>query len=145
MKKLNQYLQVPHHSSFQSVALLVLRLIVGIAFLYHGWGKIQTPFSWMPGTNVPGALQFLAAISEFGGGIALILGFLIPIAMLGLGFTMAVATFFHMVINKDPFVNLAGGHSYEPALGYLGIAFLLFAMGPGRYSLDRIIFGERKV
>ena len=40
--------KVTDFSNFQSIALLILRLIAGIAFLYHGWGKIQTPFSWMP-------------------------------------------------------------------------------------------------
>lgn len=62
---------------------------------------------------VPSFFQFLAALSEFGGGIALIIGFLTPIASLGIAFTMAVATFFHEVVMKDPFVNLTGGSSFE--------------------------------
>lgn len=141
MKKFMQILELPN---FQSGALLLLRLIVGVAFILHGWGKIQAPFSWMPGNSIPGIFQFLAAFSEFGGGIALVLGFLTHIASLGMGFTMAVAVFFHAFINKDPFVSM-GGPSFEPALGYLGIAILFFAMGPGKFSLDRIVFGERKI
>ena len=58
-----------------SIALLLLRVVMGLAFMYHGWGKIQSPFSWMPPeAPIPGIFQFLAAISEFGGGLALILG-----------------------------------------------------------------------
>lgn len=126
-----------------SMALLLLRLIVGIAFVYHGWGKIQSPFAWMPASSpIPGFFQFLAALSEFGGGIALILGFLTPIASLGLGFTMAVATFFHAFVMKDPFVNLTGGSSFEPALGYLGISILFITIGPGKFSLDKLLFGK---
>jgi putative oxidoreductase len=30
-----------------SVGLLRLRLVAGIAFLYHGWPKIQNPMGWM--------------------------------------------------------------------------------------------------
>ena len=30
-----------------SGGLLVLRLVVGLAFLFHGHGKIQHPFGWM--------------------------------------------------------------------------------------------------
>lgn len=128
-----------------SAALLLLRLIVGLAFIQHGWGKIQTPFNWMgPQASMPGVLQFLAALSEFGGGIALILGFLTPLASFGLGCTMAVAVHMHMMILKDPFVNPKGGSSYELALVYLGIALLILALGPGKFSFDNQLFRKNK-
>lgn len=143
-EKICQYFQVSTFSNFQSTALLILRLIVGVAFILHGWGKIQTPWSWMPAeAPVPGLFQFLAALSEFGGGIALLLGLLTPLAMLGLGITMGVATSMHVFVRHDPFVSMTGGSSFEPALGYLGIAILFFAMGPGKFSLDSKIFGTR--
>jgi putative oxidoreductase len=48
------------------------------------------------------------------------------------------------MIMKDPFVNMTGGSSYEPALVFLGISILFLALGPGRFSIDQKIFGERK-
>ena len=30
-----------------SIAVLLLRLVAGVAFLFHGWGKIQNPMHWM--------------------------------------------------------------------------------------------------
>lgn len=140
-----KYLQPVKHTDFGSVALLLLRLTMGMAFVLHGWGKIQTPFGWMPegAVPVPGLFQFLAAISEFGGGIGLILGLLTPVASVGIGFTMLVATCVHALIFHDPYVAMAGGGSFEPALGYLMVAIMFLAMGPGRISLDRAIFGER--
>ncbi len=34
--------------------LLILRLVVGLAFNFHGYGKIQNPFGWMgPNAGVP--------------------------------------------------------------------------------------------
>ena len=127
-----------------SAGLLILRVVVGIAFLYHGWGKIQNPMAWMPpDAGVPGILQFLAALSEFGGGIALILGLLTRVAMLGLGFTMAVAVFMHAVMMKDPFVNTTGGSSYELAAVYLAISLLILATGAGKYSLDAKLCGAK--
>ena len=133
--------------TFSSAALLVLRLIAGTAFMFHGWGKIQHPFAWMPPqapVHIPVLFQFLAAISEFGGGMAWILGLLTPIASLGIFSTMSVACYMHMIVRHDPFVNPMGGLSYETALGYWGIALLIFALGPGKFSLDHQIFGERK-
>ncbi len=141
--KFKSYMQVQPFSNMQATALLILRLIVGIAFIIHGSGKIQSPFSWMPPeAGVPGILQFLAAISEFGGGIALIIGLLTRLASLGLAFTMLIATLMHAFVKGDPFVNMTGGSSFEPALGYLGIAILFIALGPGKFALDKIVFGQ---
>ncbi len=143
MKKVMECLKVVSQPNCSSLALLFLRLVVGFAFILHGWGKIQSPMNWMgPDSPVPGIFQFLATLSEFGGGIALIIGFLTPLAALGIGFTMLVATYMHMVVWKDPFVGKGGG-SYELALVYLAITILFLMIGPGKFSLDSKIFGEK--
>lgn len=121
-----------------ALGLLVLRLVVGAAFLAHGWGKIQAPLSWMgPDAPVPGVLQLLAAVAEFfGGGLGFIAGLLTPLAALGVLATMTVAFLFHFG-QGDPFVASGpGGASYELALVYWAVALLLMLLGPGRYSLD---------
>lgn len=126
------------------LVLLIIRLVCGYAFMVYGWGKIQNPFGWMgPESTLPGFLQGLAAISEFGGGLALILGLLTRLGALGIGFTMIGAIIFHAVIAGDPFINLTGGPAYAPAVIYLLIAILFIVMGPGRFSLDKKIFGVR--
>jgi putative oxidoreductase len=56
---------------------------------------------------------------------------------------MAVAFYVHAVMRGDPFVPSGGGASYELALVYFCIALLLIALGPGRMSLDRMLFGTR--
>lgn len=121
-----------------SIGLLLLRLVVGGAFVLHGLPKIQKPFSWM-GDAFPGFLQALAALSEFGGGLALILGLLTPVAMFGLICTMIVAVFTH-VMRGDPWVGQGG--SYELAALYLMIGLLFVLLGPGRFSLDALLFGK---
>ncbi len=125
-----------------SIGLLLLRLVAGSAMIVHGYSKIQEPFSWMGAdSGIPSIFQALAAISEFGGGIAWVLGLLTPLASLGLVSTMAVAVQFHMS-KGDPFVGREG--SFEPALGYLAIALTLLLVGPGRFSLDALIFGRKQ-
>jgi len=142
---LKRFLQPVPQPTTASFALLLLRLIVGVAFLIHGWQKIQNPLGWMgPQSPVPGFFQLLAAVSEFGGGIAWILGLLVSLASLGIGFTMAVAVSMHSMVLHDPFVNLTGGRSYELASAYLCVAILLLVMGPGRFSLDAKVFSERR-
>lgn len=132
------------HSFFTHLALLLLRMVVGLAFMFHGWGKIQNPFGWMgPDGFAPGFLQALAALSEFGGGLALMIGLLTPLACLGIGSTMAVAFSTHAFVRGDPFVSMTGGPASELAAVYFCITVLLLALGPGRFSLDRVFFGRR--
>lgn len=68
---LKRILQPIPYPAPSSAVLLLLRLVAGTAFVIHGSQKIQNPFGWMgPQSSIPGFFQLLAAISEFGGGIA---------------------------------------------------------------------------
>ncbi len=126
------------------VALLLVRLVVGIAFMHHGYGKIQHPMTWMgPDSNYPGIFQALSAISEFIGGAALALGFLTRIAAFGMICNMSVAVYIHAIKMGDPFVNLTGGSSYELALVFFVVAIVFLFTGPGRFSLDQLIFWKK--
>ena len=141
---LKTFFAVREYHHFAHLTLLLLRVVVGLAFMLHGWGKIQNPFGWMgPDGFAPGFLQALAALAEFGGGLALILGLLTPLASLGIGATMAVAFATHALLRGDPFVSTSGGPASELAAIYFCIALLLLALGPGRLSLDRAFFGKR--
>jgi len=134
-------------SARASAGLLAVRFVAGLAFLLHGWSKIQHPFSWMgPDSGTPAFFQGLAALSEFGGGLAWVLGLLTPLASFGIACTMAVAIHLHMVVLKQPFVpSPTDKGAYElPAL-YLTLAVLFVLAGPGRYAADRFVFGQRAV
>lgn len=134
------------HPTHVSAALLLIRVVAGLAFVHHGWGKIQDPFGWMGPEGFPGILQALAALSEFGGGMAWILGLLTPLASAGIACTMAVAMHLHAFVLGDPFVASGPGQgAYEPAALYFCLALLLLAAGPGRFSLDRVLFGAGRV
>ena len=131
----------PAQGARASTGLLLLRLFAGYAFMVHGWGKIQHPFSWMgPNSGYPAVLQFLGALSEFGGGLAWILGLLTPLASLGLAFTMLVAARLHLVVMNQPLIAKDANGSAEPAAVYLAIALLLLLAGPGKFSLDDRLF-----
>lgn len=139
---MKKFFQPTAYGSCTSTGLLIVRLVMGVAFILHGWGKIQAPFSWMPGSTMPGILLFLAALSEFGGGIAILLGLFTRVFGIGLACTMLVAVYFHAFVFGDPFVSKGGG-SYELGLLYFALSVMFVIAGPGRYSLDRLIFNER--
>jgi putative oxidoreductase len=130
---------------FGALALLLVRLVMGVAFVLHGWPKIQNPMGWMNamgGSSVPSFLQALAALAEFGGGIALILGLLTPIAAFGLVCQMIGALVLVHFPQGHPFVS-QGGPSYELPLVYLVMSILLIVLGPGKWSVDALLFAGR--
>src|SRR3954451_18106297 len=99
-----------------SLGLLLVRFVLGAAFMLHGWTKIQHPTTWMgPKATVPSALQAAAAVSEFCGGAAIIPGLLTPLAALGLAVTMAVAAGMVHIPAGDAFVGKPGERSWELA------------------------------
>ncbi len=127
-----------------ALGLLLARLVFGVGIAFHGWSKIQNPFGWMGAdAPVPAILQALAALSEFGGGVALILGLLTPLAMFGLACTMLTAITTVHLAQGHPFMG-RGGPSFELPTLYLGFAILMIIAGPGRYSLDAILFGRER-
>lgn len=128
-----------------ALGLLVIRLVFGAALALHGLPKIQKPFSWMPPESpVPGFLQALAALSEFGGGLALIVGLLTPLACLGILCTMATAYYLVHLPAQNPFVsNNPTQPAFELAAAFFAVALGLLISGPGVLSLDALLFGRR--
>lgn len=124
----------------QSAALL-LRLTLGVAFIYHGYGKLFSPDSWAwLGSNMPllgtetlaPFWGFMAAFSEFVGGILLVFGLLTRVSALFIGFTMAVAILYHMGKNEG----------YELSLVFFMLAICVQFLGAGKYSVDDKLFAK---
>lgn len=124
---------------FSDTAALVGRLALGAIFLAHGWPKIKDlskPIGFVKGTGWPGGATFavLFTLLEFFGGIALILGLLTQfVAILFVLEMIATTVFSKTKLNKKFILG------YELDLGYAAFALVLALLGPGSWSLDRIL------
>jgi putative oxidoreductase len=126
-----------------STAVLLLRIIVGIAFIIHGYGKITDPLHWLdngPLLGVPPWLQLIVAFAEFGGGILLIIGLLTPLIAFLIACEMATVILRVKLPHGSCFVGCRGSMELEAV--YLTIMLALLLMGPGSYSVDKVLFGR---
>ncbi|HEY3787420.1 MAG TPA: DoxX family protein [Urbifossiella sp.] len=128
-----------------SSGLLVVRVILGAAFILHGWPKIQNPTGWMDAmpNPPPEFLQAVAAVIEFGGGILLFIGLFTRIAAVLPVLQMVAALALVHIPHGDPFVGKPGQHGAELACTYLAVSLLAALIGPGLWSLDAMFFGPR--
>ncbi len=128
-----------------SIALAIVRVVVGIVFIAHGAQKIFTfgfagvtdGFAQM-GIPLPGITGPLAALVEFLGGIALVVGLLTRLAALGLAIDMLGAI---LLVHLPAGFFLPNG--YEFALTLFAASIALMIGGPGEYSVDAGI-GRRR-
>jgi len=119
--------------------LLLLRLGIGSMFVYHGWGKffggppvwksVGGAMGFVGISFVPTFWGFMAAFSEFIGGILMILGLGFQAALTLMCITMAVATTMHL--SKGDGLSVAS-HAIENGIVFFSLIFI----GPGRLSLD---------
>jgi putative oxidoreductase len=111
-------------------------------FLIHGgpklfggpekWGKIGMAMASLGIGFMPTFWGFMAAISEFFGGICLILGLFFRPACILLTLTMIVAALSHFGRGEG-----LGGASHAIEVGIVFLSFIL--IGAGKYSLDETL------
>ena len=125
-------------NALQPVGLLLLRLALGIIFIWHGYPKLTHP-SAMQGLFVqhglPGYFVTVAGVLEAFGGALIILGFLTRIATLLLAMEMAVAIW--KVHSAAGYIAV---HNYEFPLVLAAACFALATVGAGRGSVDYALY-----
>ncbi len=130
----------------QDLAVLILRAVLGSLLTGHGAQKL---FGWFGGPGLQGTSEWMesielrpgrpwaamAGLSEFGGGVLMVLGLLNPVGPLGAIGSMVMASV--KVHSGQPIWVTEGGA--ELPLTNMAIATALMLNGPGKYSLDRAI------
>jgi len=127
------------------IGLLILRIVLGGVMMGHGAQKL---FGWFGGKGLAGAYKmidtlgyrpvwlwaWMSGLTEFGGGLLTLLGFLNPLGSLGIIAPMLTA------IIKSHWKNglWNSNRGFEFPLVNLAAALALGLTGPGLYSLDAL-------
>jgi putative oxidoreductase len=128
---------------FQPFGALVMRLVVGVIMVAHGYTKIVPSgalynFSHMvTRLHLPVWLGYVAAFTEFFGGMLLIVGLLTRIAAFMTACDMAMA-----IIKIHLHGGLLGPNSFTLPLACFAIALMLVFTGCGWLGLDDFVGGR---
>ncbi len=120
--------------SLLGLGLLWMRLLMGTGIAYHGYGKLFGGMEKFTGyithlnLPMPELMAWMAALSEFGGGLLIVFGLGTRFGALLVFGTMTVAAF--MAHAGDPLMKK------ELALAYWTMAGTLMLTGAGKFSID---------
>lgn len=125
-------------ASKKDIGLLVFRILIGIAFIWHGVPKLLSgPEGWAAlGIHIfPTFFGLLSGLAETFGGLFILLGlFYRPMALFLVG-NLMMATSIELA-SGAPLLQVS--RPFEEGVFYLGVVFA----GPGRYSLDHLLRNE---
>jgi putative oxidoreductase len=131
-------------SRLQPYTLLLIRLAVGASMVYHSWDKVYTAAAFRSGhylapmqnfnmfvvsLGMPAWLGYVSTLTEFIGGLFLVMGFLTRFCALLVFGNMLVA-----------FITVNRHHGYagsEFTISLMVMALMLFSAGSGALSVDR--------
>ena len=149
LKKTAVFKRRNESSMMGDLGLLILRLVVGGLLVGHGSQKL---FGWFSGSGLKGLAGVLesmglkpgtpwamaASVSESGGGLLTVLGFLHPLGPLGTMGSMIMAT---VKAHWGKPIWASKGGAELPVIN-MATALALTLTSPGRFSLDHL-FGIR--
>jgi len=147
-------------SSIARWAPIPLRLIVGYGFMEHGFAKLARGFDAFPtilhalGVPAPHLMGWLTIFTEIVGGLAVLLGALVPLASIPMAVVLLVAIFtVHLPYGfssiKLQAVTAAGAQfgppGFETDLLYLACLAALVLGGSGPLSIEGLLAKRKEI
>ena len=124
----------------QPLALLVVRLTLGAIMVVHGsqkvFGGLHNFTHMVAGMGIPAWLGYVAAFTEFLGGILVLAGLFTRAAAFAICIDLIVAIW-KVHLHK----GLTGDHGFEFPLAAATLAFTLIFFGAGPIAMDHILRG----
>lgn len=129
--------------SRNDVAALVGRILLAVMFVLGGFGKIggyDGTAAYMASGGLPmiGVLLPLTILVELGGGLALVIGWKARwVALVLAAFTLLASLLFHNFWTMTGAAMMTNQLLFMKNIAVIGGMLMVFAFGPGRFSVDR--------
>ena len=122
------------------LAILILRVVVGIVMVAHGlpklfWKRKAFDKKWRQEYGFPVGSVLLTGIVQSVGGLALIVGVFTQVAAFILVLNMLVASYISIWVHREPFPSTPEGKGWDINLLLIGILVALIFLGDGALSL----------
>ena len=129
--------------------LAILRVVLGIVMLVHGWSKLSGGvgnvagfFGGMLEIPAPGLMAWVVTIVELVGGILLMVGFLTQIVGILIALDLLGAILFAYLLRGSPFIE-NGAITWEKEAVFAAAALCIALAGPGAWSVDDVVAENR--
>jgi putative oxidoreductase len=122
---------------------LVGRILLAAMFVTSGWGKFTgfagtAGYIASQGLPLPQLLAAAAIVIELGGGLLILLGWKTRwVALAFAVFLVIITPVFHNFWSAPPDAQTGQLINFQKNVSILGGMLLLYALGPGRYSIDK--------
>lgn len=130
-------------TSYVDISALLLRLVAGMAMIYgHGWGKFmkfinESNIKFMDPFGIGDSFTFfLVVFAEFICALLIVLGLFTRLAIIPLIINMAYIVFVYHVSHEFG--------KWELGALYLCMYVVILLLGPGKFSMDRLIESRNK-
>lgn len=141
---MNKLLSCACGEKWRDEGYLILRVVTGLAFFYHGYMKVFTmgvsnvgPFFASAGIPASGLMAFLVSYGELLGGLALMLGLLTHwVSKVNVLIMLGAIGFVHWGAEGGWFNGYGADGGYEYQLLLLAASIFFLVSGSGKYSLD---------
>jgi len=125
----------PQLARFTDVALLLLRIMIGIVFLTNGWKHLTDPEKRSKDIGMGKGVTIFLGAAEFAGSLGIIFGVLAQLAAIGLSLIMLGAIQKKIFVWRTGFWGKSGsyGWSYDTMLVVMNL--VIVTTGGGNLSL----------
>jgi putative oxidoreductase len=127
----------PQLAAFNDIALLLLRIMVGIVFLTSGWNHLKDPEARSKDIEMSKGFTIFLGVAEFAGGLDVILGVFAQLAAISLILIMLGAIQRKIFVWHTGFWGKSGTNGWSYDMMLLAMNLIIVTTGGGDLSLTK--------
>jgi putative oxidoreductase len=129
---------LPQLAQFNDVALLLLRLMIGIIFVASGWKHLQDPQARSKDIGMSKSFTIFLGAAELAGGLGVLFGVLSQLAAIGLILIMFGAIQRKMFVLRTGFWGKSGTNGWNYDVIMVVMNLVIVTTGGGNPALMRL-------